>query len=137
MPDDIAIVVHVLLAHPIFLGNHLLQLALGFGLNLADTFTRDLEHCANFFQGVLVFTLKALSVDEDLLLAFRECLEDTLQLFFVILVEGFLLRRRALLVLNEVLQTTLFLISDGVLERQWLLPEAQIPYDLLYTSDAA
>src|SRR5262245_43711705 len=118
-------------AHQLLAAAGLLELADGFGFDLADAFPRDLEDVADFFQRVAVAVAQAVPQLDDLPLAVAQGLEH-----LVDTVPQHLLRRaggRALggAVGKEVAKMAVLAVADGPIETDRVTAHCQYAAGLI------
>src|SRR4029079_6237363 len=101
------------------------QLAERLRLDLADALPRDLEVLADLFERVVRLLADAEAHAEDLLLARRQGLQDLTRLLGEVHVDDRLGRADDALVLDEVAQVRVFLLTDRGLERDGLLRDLE------------
>ncbi len=107
------------------------QLAQGLGFDLADAFAGDGEVLTDLFQGMVGFLADAEAHAQHLLLARRQGREDLGGLVGEIPLDHGFQRRNDSLVLDEVSQGGVLLLSDGGLQGDRLLCDFQHPAHLL------
>ena len=101
------------------------QLAQGFGLNLADSFTRYVEQLAHFLQGMIGLFTNTEALAQNLFLTWRKISQYGGYLFGKLGIDHFLSRSYGFLVLNEVTKAGVFLITNGCFKRNRLLGNFQ------------
>ena len=97
------------------------QLAQGLGLDLADAFARDVELLADLLKRVRLAVGQTEAHPQHLLLARGQRGQDLLKLLAQQRVGRFLRRLRGLVVLNEVAQMAVLLLTDRRFEGNRLL----------------
>src|SRR5262245_56650338 len=101
------------------------QLAKSLGLDLTDTFARDLEVLTDLFERVVGLLADAEAHAEDLLLTRRQRGEHAARLLREVHGDDRLRRRHRGLVLDEVAEMRILFLADRILERDRLLRDLE------------
>src|SRR5579871_97725 len=107
------------------------QLAQGLRFDLADALARDREAGADLLERVIRALTDAEAQPEHLLLAWRERGEHLARVVVEVARDRRLVRRRRVLVLDEVPEVAVLVLADGCLERDRLACHLEDAPDLL------